>query len=904
MRNINVDYENTTAVYNEMLNYAQKNGYTSFTKLQDKAFRQIDVYNDNNDLFICGETSSGKTLIPLLIYKHKLYSNKPNEQIPNMLFVVPYRALAAQKYYEFCEFFKEDNLIIVQSTGEFQQYDNLIQSGDVDIAIIITEKVYKYSARDDSFLSKYDYMVLDEVGLIDYPTRGIRLDFILAWAKQQREMKGKPRIIALGTPFYNWSAYIQSFNFHLIMDNNRPLQLKDFPVFYNSNFGIDGVTSNNPCLHRVRLMTKKQYDRAKELYGIPAYKCSVRQELCPADMECRHDLSKICPLTMKQCVDPIEYLTDKPTTVYNYILERICRYHIEQNHQILIFLNDREGVKQLCKQLFFQLEDLLKATEDTETFKKELLKESCLEEDDVYGILEEGNEENKDMTYYRALSSGIGFHSRALPYELRVYIEKKLLESCELKIVCSTETLAFGVNSNVDVVIIADLQKNSDTEKRYLTLNEYRNYAGRAGRLSQGRLKEFNACGYVYTLICNNQCSFWEQFNLEKEKSTPLFSKLFDGNAQNMAFILLNLFPYNNTLVALKNVNKLIQILPHSKDFNISFWTKEIHQALKFLENERLIACYKSHHSVVADEDNSVKYGLTKRGRALRGFLITNPDYVLIRNTIKRCNGGIFGDIDYESLLYYLLTSQHVESELNGIFYNSTTRMTWDEIINFYNKRFEGKNLPEWFNDAQPNNRTIYILAALLNWMAGDSNKLLYNKFGVHYAMINKIAEQLAYLLEIAWAMLPAVLDEIWSVKNQNLEKFGIEVADFYEVLKNKNCQMHKFFYTVFFGINIDVWNEMLIFLCEQSDEESKKMLDKFSEDHIEPESAHILRRIAVRYRFFKQPSLANDKNIELRNNYNNQKWQYYNDIRDMGVPIIHFFEQSFNMHIANNVEE
>ena len=69
-----------------------------------------------------------------------------------------------------------------------------------------------------------------------------------------------------------------------------------------------------------------------------------------------------------------------------------------------------------------------------------------------------------------------------------------------MKIVCSTETLAFGVNSSMDVVIIADLKKQDGGDVRFLSMNEFRNYSGRAGRLKQG-MDPKDAKGYVYTLL-------------------------------------------------------------------------------------------------------------------------------------------------------------------------------------------------------------------------------------------------------------------------------------------------------------------------------------------------------------------------------------------------------------------
>ena len=172
--------------YDRIKKLACDHGYASFTALQEDTFSNSETFSDRN-LFIIGQTSTGKTLIPVLLYAQAFREAEEAEKPkPKMLFAVPYRALAAQKKQELCEFFQNQDLQIVQSTGEFRQDDEAIIKAQVDIAVIITEKAFKYQARDERFFSQYDYLVLDEVGLVDNADRGVRLDFVFAWAQVLR----------------------------------------------------------------------------------------------------------------------------------------------------------------------------------------------------------------------------------------------------------------------------------------------------------------------------------------------------------------------------------------------------------------------------------------------------------------------------------------------------------------------------------------------------------------------------------------------------------------------------------------------------------------------------------------------------------------------------------------------
>ena len=252
------------------------------------------------------------------------------------------------------------------------------------------------------------------------------------------------------------------------------------------------------------MWTASKLKKIENVHDQALKKCSDFDFLCPVRIPCRSDPSLFCGKIKGPCTSPVMILPEG-INVHHYILQQICRHHLLQGHQVLIFVNNREEVINLSMFLYQSLRQLPELAEifppplPVEACCKAVLEECGLNSDDVYGILEyeDGSEIRKEC--YQAFVSGIAFHSAALPNELRTYIEMKLLASREMKIVCSTETLAFGINSSVDVVVIASLTKQEDGFVRMFTMNEYCNYIGRAGRLCVGvdisQLK-----GIVYTL--------------------------------------------------------------------------------------------------------------------------------------------------------------------------------------------------------------------------------------------------------------------------------------------------------------------------------------------------------------------------------------------------------------------
>ena len=94
-------------------------GYPAFLPLQEKAFRDPALYDPEKNIFITGDTSSGKTLIPLI---HYLLEKEKNPDY-KMLFLVPYRALASQKQFEMEELLHrvQPGLHVALSTGECRE---------------------------------------------------------------------------------------------------------------------------------------------------------------------------------------------------------------------------------------------------------------------------------------------------------------------------------------------------------------------------------------------------------------------------------------------------------------------------------------------------------------------------------------------------------------------------------------------------------------------------------------------------------------------------------------------------------------------------------------------------------------------------------------------------------------
>jgi replicative superfamily II helicase len=149
----------------------------------------------------------------------------------------------------------------------------------------------------------------------------------------------------------------------------------------------------------------------------------------------------------------------------------LCRHFLAEGKRILIFRKWRARARDTAQRLARELglpaaTNAIRALGDSEnTNSKELLVQS--------------------------LTGGVAFHNSDLPPEARLTIESDFRQADgQIQVVCSTSTLAIGVNLPASVVIIPDTMKPDPAAEEFhevsITAAEYKNMAGRAGRTRFG----------------------------------------------------------------------------------------------------------------------------------------------------------------------------------------------------------------------------------------------------------------------------------------------------------------------------------------------------------------------------------------------------------------------------------
>ena len=801
---------------------------TELRPLQKEAFSNPSIIGSNQNVFVIGDTSSGKTMIPLLLflksYDEALRMGMP---APKMFFAVPYRALASQKGEEFRRQAGAlgYELTVVVSTGEAAENDDDIRAGNVDIAVIIAEKIYRFLCLDESILNHYQYFVIDEVGLLNNEDRGCKIDFIFAlvyqhWQKRFRR-KEAFRILALGTPYYQWDSYIRNYDFLKVYKEGRPVDLKFLPVWYRNSRKTRYAYLPDPM--NGTSAQKTVFIRTSEQYH-----CSIAGAVCDLARRRSGGTSVACPESGGKCERHLRSLPPETETV-SAICAELCRWHLSNQHQILIFVNDRERVRKLAKELLIFLKDVLDP--DGKLPCPEVCKRQFyssieatsyrMDEEDLWGILDEA--------HYQALYAGIAFHSAELPQQLRAWIEKHF-SSGRMKIVCSTETLAFGVNSNVDAVIVADIYKNDNGESRMLTPNEFHNYAGRAGRKQQ-------FCGYVYPILKSEgrdqPLTLARQKWLEEQKaaaSAPetLFSHFYmnhrEGKDSMLPFFLLTIMPTSSGM-KIEEIRQSLAILPRPPEIGEEAVDRMCTETLKILREHNLII----RSGGLSNPTPS--YMLTQKGTQLRGFILGISDYGTLENALNQAVKFLGGQgvLDRFALLDGLLDTYYMEETESSFFRrHNYSRETMNKIFSSFPNDLRERLYNSWSIHNGDNQRLV-VLASLLDWGHSEQNRQIYERYHIPYPMIQKASRQVCYLLEICMSLLPSLYCEQ-----------PVDLSNVKESLK----RMH---ISLYYGIDDEIYHDILRYFKEHQ----SYLYDTWS--HVTVQNERILRSAVVCYRRFER---------------------------------------------------
>ncbi|MGC8936128.1 MAG: DEAD/DEAH box helicase [Candidatus Methanomethylicaceae archaeon] len=184
---------------------------------------------DGKNLVLSVPTASGKTLVAeLCAIKHILEHNG------KVLYLVPLKALASEKYEEF-KALEELGIKVTLSTGDFDTVDPSLASYDLIIAT--NEKADSIIRHKPHWIDKLSLIVADEVHLLGELSRGPTLEALLTALKITNPAA---QFLALSATIKNADEIAEWLDAALVTSDWRPVPLKEGVCFRDSVFFKDG----------------------------------------------------------------------------------------------------------------------------------------------------------------------------------------------------------------------------------------------------------------------------------------------------------------------------------------------------------------------------------------------------------------------------------------------------------------------------------------------------------------------------------------------------------------------------------------------------------------------------------------------------------------------------------------
>ncbi len=185
---------------------------TALNPVQKKA---VEAGLFEHNIVVCAPTASGKTLIATLAISHHLLHQKGK-----IIYLVPLRALAAEKFREYKGLFQETAHRVAVATGDIDSPSEYLAEND--IIILTVEKANSLIRHRASWLKRVSCVVIDEAHLLNDTERGPTLEIVLTALKTAIH----PHLIALSATIGNPKELAHWLDAKLVMDTWRPVELK------------------------------------------------------------------------------------------------------------------------------------------------------------------------------------------------------------------------------------------------------------------------------------------------------------------------------------------------------------------------------------------------------------------------------------------------------------------------------------------------------------------------------------------------------------------------------------------------------------------------------------------------------------------------------------------------------
>ncbi|MEW6417062.1 MAG: DEAD/DEAH box helicase [Nitrospirota bacterium] len=193
---------------------------------------EAGLLKKQDSFVVAAPTASGKTLIAEMAALKVFF-----ETGGKVIYLVPLRALAREKYEDFRNKYRKINMRVMQSTGDYDSTEPWLHEGDLIIAT--NEKMDSLIRHRASWLRDINLIVADEIHLLGDSHRGPTLEIVLT---RLRYVNPDIRLIALSATIPNACEISDWLGAGLVQSEWRPVPLKEGVYFNGAAIFNDGTS--------------------------------------------------------------------------------------------------------------------------------------------------------------------------------------------------------------------------------------------------------------------------------------------------------------------------------------------------------------------------------------------------------------------------------------------------------------------------------------------------------------------------------------------------------------------------------------------------------------------------------------------------------------------------------------
>ena len=192
--------------------------FESLTPIQEKTVNAGLL--KEKSILACAPTASGKTLVATMAIANILKQNEEESTNHKTIYLVPLKALASEKYKEYQSLLTNTPHKVAMATGDIDSPQPFLEKAD--LLILTTEKLDSLMRHSVSWLKNVKTVVIDEIHLLNDPSRGPTLEIVLTILKERI----KPQLIGLSATIGNPEVLASWLDATLVQDSWRPVTLK------------------------------------------------------------------------------------------------------------------------------------------------------------------------------------------------------------------------------------------------------------------------------------------------------------------------------------------------------------------------------------------------------------------------------------------------------------------------------------------------------------------------------------------------------------------------------------------------------------------------------------------------------------------------------------------------------